>query len=109
MDLSSIPARRIVTLCAEFHMLPMKEFISNSKVYRLAHPRQRAMYAVRLLKPNLSYPMIAQFFDKRDHTTIIHGVNAVKQRMESDPEEKKLVEELIQFLIERTNQEKKAA
>jgi len=46
----------------------------------LVHARHIAMYLIRDLLNNYSYPMIARIFDGRNHTTVISGVEKSKSR-----------------------------
>ena len=39
------------------------------------------MYLVRDLLNNYSYPMIARIFDGRNHTTVISGVEKIKEQL----------------------------
>lgn len=56
----------------------MKDF-NECRERKFAHARQIAMYLSRKLTPK-SYPQIGKVF-KRDHTTIIYGVEAVEKPM----------------------------
>lgn len=44
--------------------------------------RQWAMYCIRKEHPNASLPQIGRLFN-RDHTTVIHAIEAVSKRLES--------------------------
>jgi chromosomal replication initiation ATPase DnaA len=44
------------------------------------------MYLIRDLLNNYSYPMIARIFDGRNHTTVISGVEKIKEQFTSNPE-----------------------
>ena len=39
------------------------------------------MYLIRDLLDNYSYPMIARIFDDRNHTTVISGVEKIKEQI----------------------------
>jgi chromosomal replication initiator protein len=39
------------------------------------------MYLIRDLLDNYSYPMIARIFDGRNHTTVISGVEKIKDQL----------------------------
>lgn len=56
-------------------------------------PRHVAMYLARALT-GLSYPHIAARMDGRDHTTIVHGVQAMARRMAADRALRERVEAL---------------
>lgn len=49
----------------------------------VAQPRQLAYYLCRELT-EFSLPVIGHFFADRDHTTILHGVRAVEERLKTD-------------------------
>ena len=48
-----------------------------------ARQRQVAMYLAREFTP-MSLPNIGRHFGNRDHTTVIHGIRAVIERIETD-------------------------
>lgn len=58
---------------------------SESRERFYARPRQVAMYLVRDLT-GLSLAQIGRRFGGRDHSTIIHGINTVRDRMSDDAE-----------------------
>lgn len=39
--------------------------------------RREAVYAVRTLRPDMSYPAIGRWFGGRDHSTILHSVRKI--------------------------------
>jgi hypothetical protein len=61
---------------------PAHLYFSPSRRKIVSHPRQVAMYLARELTP-LSYPSLARIF-RVDHTTVLHGVRAVKKRISTD-------------------------
>jgi len=44
------------------------------------------MYLIRDLLTNYSYPMIARIFDGRNHTTVISGVEKIREQLTVNPE-----------------------
>lgn len=56
-------------------------------------PRQIAMYLCRELT-NHSLPEIGREFGGRDHTTVIHAYNKIKEQIDSDPNIKKIIEQI---------------
>jgi len=77
--------REISALVAEEFGLTFMDLTKQTRTRRISRPRQAAMYVVRKLRPDMSYPMIGRLFGGRDHTTIIHGIRVVQERIESDP------------------------
>jgi chromosomal replication initiator protein len=62
----------------EFGVKPADIF-SGIKVREVAHARQAAFYVAREIT-DASLPQIGRTF-RRDHTTVIHGLQAVEARM----------------------------
>ena len=69
------------------------EMKSERRARRVSHPRQVAMYLCHRLTSQ-SYPAIGGAFGGRDHTTVMHAKGAVEERMERDPELRKIVRAL---------------
>lgn len=84
----------IMLLCAE-EDLSYHDIMGVSRRYHLSHPRQRFMWVVRKVKPNLSYPEIGRRFGGRDHTTVLHAVREMDKRYAMDEEEREKVDALL--------------
>lgn len=82
---------------ARFYDIPLREMTSQRRERSAAHARQVAMYLAHELTP-FSYPMIGREFGKRDHTTVMHGVSVVKNRIAARPSEGKAIAGLIRSL-----------
>lgn len=67
----------------EFYGIEPGAFKTPARKKKIAHARQVAMYLSKQLTPK-SLPDIGRRFGDRDHTTILHGIRAVKKRMETD-------------------------
>lgn len=65
---------------AQHYGLAASELVSDDRSRRVAHPRQVAMFLARETT-DLSLPNIARRFGRKDHTTVLHAVRAVEQRM----------------------------
>ncbi len=67
---------------------------SRNRELAVVRPRQLAMcLAVRLT--NHSLTRIGQFFGGRDHTTVIHAINAAQARPEAQAVARKLTKRMI--------------
>lgn len=64
-----------VSQCAN---IGVRDILCRSRRRDVAWPRQYAMFLCR--REGFSYPQIARFF-RRDHSTVIHGVKAVSERL----------------------------
>jgi chromosomal replication initiator protein len=60
-------------------------------------PRQVAMYLSRELT-DLSFPEIGNYFGGKDHTTVLHSYNKIKEELCSDELLKDKVQRIIQIV-----------
>jgi chromosomal replication initiator protein len=80
---SHISPSQVVETVAKFYNISVQELVSSSRSKELVQPRQVAMYLVRQ-ETDASLPEIGALLGGRDHTTVIHGVERVKERLESE-------------------------
>ena len=76
----------ILTVVADFYGLSVEDVRGSKRLRPLVHARHIAMYLIRDLLNNYSYPMIARIFDGRNHTTVISGVEKIKEQITLNPE-----------------------
>lgn len=74
--------RDLVEHAAKKTGVPVEEIQGNSRVRRIAWTRQSVYYAARM--EGISLTEIGDFFG-RDHTSVLHGIRAVKKRMQTAP------------------------
>lgn len=75
---------RILTATAAAHRVSVGALQSGERKTAISHPRQRAVYVARRLRPDMSYPFLGQRLGGRDHTTMLHADRAVERRL-ADP------------------------
>ena len=92
-----ISTGRILTLTAEAYGVTVTDLESPSRRQPLARARQIAMYLCRDLT-DLSLPKIGALFGGRDHTTALHGINKIRDMMNTDEEVFENVTALLQSL-----------
>lgn len=68
---------------AEFYQIRREDLSSKKRTKTLTLPRHIAMYLCKELTSH-SYPEIAAAFDKRDHTTILHGCRKIAELRRTD-------------------------
>lgn len=68
---------------AEFYQIRKEDLSSKKRTKTLTLPRHIAMYLCKELTSH-SYPEIATAFDKRDHTTILHGCRKIAELRRTD-------------------------
>ncbi len=75
--------------------LKLSDMKARKRTDAIAFPRQVAMYLSRELTP-ASLPEIGNAFGGRDHTTVIHAINKIEQKMRQDTDLAAVIEKLIQ-------------
>jgi chromosomal replication initiator protein len=76
----------IMTTVADYFGLSVPELTGPKRLRPLVHARHIAMFLMRELLSDYSYPMIAKLFDNRNHTTVISAVEKVKTQLTSNAE-----------------------
>jgi chromosomal replication initiator protein len=75
----------------------VEEMDSKKRTRAISFPRQVAMYISRELT-DLSLPQIGNRFGGRDHSTILHGYDKIKNKMKEEASFKKTIDTLIDKL-----------
>jgi chromosomal replication initiator protein len=86
-------ARQIQEAVAERLGLSVEQILSPNRSAPIARARQLAMFLTRELT-DLSLPAIAQAFNRRDHTTVLHAIRRVERSALEDAGLSRTVEEL---------------
>lgn len=87
----------IQKVVAKFYNLKVDDFKSRRRTKNVAFPRQIAMYLSRELT-EASLPSIGQEFGGRDHTTVIHACNKIKECIENDATTDDAIKEITDSL-----------
>lgn len=82
-DTRELIARIVTAVCAAFGVAE-EALISKARPERLAWPRQIAM-SLCYQPPAVSLNDVGSHFGGRDHSTVLHAVQRVKARCETDP------------------------
>lgn len=77
----SITPDAIIEAVADYYHFAPVEIRGPRRVRPLVTARHVAMFLMRDLLPDYSYPMIARIFDDRNHTTIISAVEKIRTQM----------------------------
>lgn len=85
---------RIKKIITEDYNLRMEDMQSKKRTQNIAFPRQIAMYLSRELT-DFSLPHIGDEFGGRDHTTVIHAHNKIKEKIENENDFSNKIERLI--------------
>ena len=84
-DHKQITIEDIQKVISEEFNLDIRDLKSKRITDAIAFPRQIAMYLVRTLSDEFSTTTIGNAFGGRDHSTVMHACNKVKEKMNSDP------------------------
>jgi chromosomal replication initiator protein len=77
--------------------LSLQDLKTKRRNKQIVLPRQVAMYLSRELT-ELSLPEIGEYFGGRDHTTVLHSYNKIKELLNKDPGLKERLERVIQVI-----------
>lgn len=82
---------------ARYFGLRTTDLTSRARSRNIAFPRQIAMYLARTMTDS-SLPAIGEAFGGRDHTTVMHGCERVREQLASDHTLAATIEELKQLI-----------
>jgi chromosomal replication initiator protein len=94
---STITIESIQKAVCEFFSVRPADLRSKRRTRAVAVPRQVAMYLCRRYT-DASFPTIGERFGGRDHSTAIHAVQVVEQRIKDDPTFRAALERLQRML-----------
>jgi len=73
----------VLEAVAEYYRVDALALVGPSRKRELSHPRQVAMYLMRVMTSH-SLPAIGAVLGKRDHSTVLHGYRKVADGLNSD-------------------------
>ena len=98
-DFFSEPSVKVITpksvtdVICKYYDIKEDDLRSHKKNREIAFPRQIAMYILRNLT-DLPYQKIAEFFGKKDHTTVLYAEEKIKKQMKEDMELQRVIEDI---------------
>jgi len=94
---SRVTISRIQQAVADYFHLTVDDLKSKRRTQNITLPRQIAMYLAREITDS-SLPKIGEEFGGRDHTTVIHACDKIKEFITHDPQINQAIKELTQQL-----------
>jgi len=91
-NLKTSPKEVLEKICDYFN-LRQTDIKSNRRLAKLVLPRQLAMYFLRK-DLEMNFEHIANFLGKKDHTTVMYGVEKIEQNVEKSAKLRGLVEDI---------------
>src|SRR3989344_194271 len=83
----------VVRRIAQYYDIPEKSIYEKTRKKEVVKPRQIIMYMLRE-EFSISYPSIGEKLGGRDHTTVIHSCEKIKQEMKISPSIEQEVEHI---------------
>ncbi len=90
----NISSKEIVKGVADFYNLDENTIYEKTRRKEIVKARQMVMYILRE-EFNVSYPLIGQKLGGKDHTTVIHSCEKIKNDIKNDPLVAQEVEQLL--------------
>lgn len=87
----------IMQVVCKFFNIKVSDMQSTKRCNNVAFPRQIAMYLCREIA-NMSFPSIGKDFGGRDHSTVLHAYQKIKQEYDNNTETKNLIEDIKKSL-----------
>jgi len=85
---------------AKYFEIGKNQIKEPTRKKEIAFPRQIAMYLSAKLIPHISLLEIANHYNKKDHTTIIHAKKNISQKIEKDSNLKSEINEIIENIVQ---------
>jgi chromosomal replication initiator protein len=93
-----ISPRKIIDSVCAYYSIKKEEIKSESRERRPSHPRQICMYLLKK-HTDLNFNEIASLLNRKDHTTIMHGIEKVSNDLQEKDEIKNQVSELKELIF----------
>lgn len=94
----SISIPDVVKCIADYYHIPDSYIYNKTRRKDVVKPRQIVMYILRE-DFDISYPMIGDKLGGRDHTTVIHSYEKIKNGVKNDPHLAREIEDLRAILV----------
>ena len=91
---SEITPADIKKAVSNYFKIKVSEMESPKRARSVAYPRQIAIYLIREMCPNYSFPKIGEIFGGRDHTTILHSYEKICDEMDMSQDVRNVVENI---------------
>ena len=85
---------------AKYFEIGKNQIKEPTRKKEIAFPRQIAMYLSAKLIPHISLLEIANHYNKKDHTTIIHAKKIISQKIDKDNNLKSKINEITENIVQ---------
>lgn len=94
----SVSIEDIQAKVSHYYKINLKDMLSISRKKSFVKTRQIAMYLCKKLT-NHSLVEISRKFDRKDHTTVLHAVQTIKNQYENDDNIRSQIDEMIDLFM----------
>ena len=94
----ALTSSAIMNTVAKYFNIRPEEFKTQKRSREISYPRQIAMYLCRDIA-GMSLPKIGEDFGGRDHTTVIHACDKIKEEIENNPELATIYDDIKKSLL----------
>ena len=95
---TEITPKIIIDVVSRYFNISVADIMSGKRSKEIAYPRQIAMYLCRILT-DYSYPEIGEFFNGKDHTTIMHGYKKISDSASVNSDLRETLEDLKNTIV----------
>lgn len=78
--------------------ITIPQIVDKTRKKNISTPRQVAMYLANLLIPQLSLKEIAEYYKRKDHTTVLHAKKMIEKQFREELDFRYRLEELIKSI-----------
>lgn len=82
--ITDVNLETIMAKVCESYNITSTQIFDKTRKKNIAFPRQIAMYLSNLLIPQLSLKEIAQYYKRKDHTTVLHAKKTIEAQFKID-------------------------
>lgn len=100
---SNEEVKNLIGVTCSYFKINETDLLSNSRKKELVYARQICWYLLKT-KYDLTFKKIGSLFGGKDHSTILHGCNAIEEGIKSSSETQKNVENILRRVGKGTNQ-----
>ena len=79
---------------SSYYKIKVSEMESSKRARNISYPRQIAIYMIRELCPNYSFPKLGELFGGRDHTSILYSYEKIRDEIKTSPELRDIIENI---------------
>ncbi|HPR17299.1 MAG TPA: chromosomal replication initiator protein DnaA [Candidatus Cloacimonadota bacterium] len=93
--IQEVNLENIMQKVCEAYSITQNDIFDKTRKKNIAFPRQIAMYLSNLLIPQLSLKEIAEYYKRKDHTTVLHAKKTIEDQFKKDRDLRIQIERLI--------------